>query len=285
MLAEQVLTTPAPDPNAGMYLDLLRRTITREVVDDPGRVFAPRGGRLRSRLARAVVALLAERKLTVVRQTHHTLEERLEGWGWPGQAESMSGSRRLEFLQRVIYVLEKDGIRGDFFEGGCWRGGAVILMLGALRALGIDDRKVWAADSFDGYPRPTDSSTAQDRLLYDERGYFAISVEEFEANVRRFELMSDALVILQGYFDRSIPSADIKELALIRIDIDGYEGVHMILEHLYPKLSPGGFVLIDDYSVAGARRAVDEHLAKHAPEAVLRPIPQRKEKSVYFRKR
>ncbi len=284
MLANDVLATPPPNPTAGMYLDLLRKCVTREMFADTGYAVTPRGHTLKSRMAKVVLEILSRKQLKLVRENQTTLEDKLEGRGWPGTAESMSGSRRLEFFQKVLYVIERDGVRGDFFEGGCWRGGAVIMMLGALRALGMSDRKVWAADSFEGYPAPGPDSTAEDRFLYEQGSYFRISRGDFEANVAKYQLMSDALVVLEGYFDRSLPTAPIDRLALIRIDIDGYEGTRAILENLYPKLSPGGFVVVDDYGVEGARRAIDGYLAEHHPSASIRSIPQKNEKAIYFRK-
>lgn len=275
---------PNVSPAARLYLDLLKKCLTRLIFDDDDFEFVPRSGSLKGRAARSALKLLASRDLRVVRRGQAGLEDKLEGMGRPAKAETMMGWRRLDFLDRVVCRIVSEGIQGDFFEGGSWRGGSAIFMLGALRALGETGRRVWAADSFEGYPPPTEASSDIDRLLWSRRDYFAVSRAEFERNVRRYGLEGDALRVLEGFFDRSLPGAPIERLALIRIDIDGYEGVRAVLDVLYPKLSPGGFVVVDELEVPGARRAIDEHFAKSGLKEEILPVPQERPKAAYWRK-
>ena len=283
----EILATPPPSPEAGMYLDLLRRCLTREIFNDEDLVFAPaRGLTWKGRAIRRALGVVKHPRIVRLIHNPQRLEDKLEGVGWPRSAEVMCGSRRLEFLQKTLYAIEREGIDGDFFEGGCWRGGAVILMMAALRALrGQHRRLVWAADSFEGYPAPTANSSQDDKDLYEERAYFHVTRSEFEQNLERYGVHGPELRVLEGYFDKSLPAAPIERLALIRIDIDGYEGVRAILENLYPKLVPGGFVVVDDYLAIGARRAIDEYIAKHRLENELHTIPQKTlAKGMYFRR-
>lgn len=269
-----------------MYMDLLRRCLTRELFDDEDLVFTPaRGLTWKGRAIRRALGLAKHPRIVRLIHNPQTLEDKREGVGWPRSAEVMCGSRRLEFLQKTLYAIEQERVDGDFFEGGCWRGGAVILMLAALRAArGHQQRLVWAADSFEGYPAPTENSSEDDKELYEHAAYFRIGRSEFEQNVERYGVHGSELRVLEGYFDRSLPAAPIERLALIRVDIDGYEGVRAILENLYPKLSPGGFVVIDDYLAVGARRAVDEYIAKHQLKNAMHMIPQKQAKGMYFRR-
>jgi hypothetical protein len=96
--------------------------------------------------------------------------------------------------------------------------------------------------------------------------------------------MSDTLKVLPGFFDQSIPRAPIERLSMIRIDIDGYEGVRAVLDLLYPRLSPGGFVVVDELEVAGCRRAIDEFFARDTRKEQILPVPQKKTKAAYWRK-
>jgi hypothetical protein len=42
-----------------------------------------------------------------------------------------------------------------------------------------------------------------------------------------------------------------------------YESTWDALTHLYPKLSPGGYVIIDDYALDGCRKAVEDFRRTH----------------------
>jgi hypothetical protein len=271
-------------PAARLYLDLLKKCLTRQLFDDDDFDVTPRSSGLRGLLARGGVAWLASRELKLVRRGQTDLEDKLEGLGRPAKAETMMGGRRLDFLERAILQVIAEGVPGDFFEAGCWRGGGAIFMLGALEALGQTDRRVWAADSFDGYPEPTAASGPIDRALWARRDYFAVTRADFDRNVERYGVGRERLRVVEGFFDRSLPGAGVERLALIRIDIDGYEGTRAVLDELYPKLSPGGFVIVDELEVPGCKRAIDEHFARTGRREQIVPVPQRRPKAAYWRK-
>ena len=271
-------------PEARLYLDLLKKCLTRQLFDDDDFDVAPHSGSLKGRVARSALEVLASRNIRLVCRGQTRVEDKIEGIGWPAKAETMRGSRQLEFLESAVQRILSENVPGDLFEAGCWRGGAVIFMLGVLRALRQTGRKVWAADSFAGYPAPTRHSYEADRFLWSQRDYFSVSRAEFEQNVARYDLISDDLRILEGFFDQSIPKAPIWRLAMIRIDIEGYEGVRAALDVLYPKLSPGGFVVVDELEVAGCNHAIDEFFARTGRKEEILPIPQKKPKGAYWRK-
>lgn len=275
----------ALSPVAAAYLGLLRRCLTRDLIEEPYAPAVARGRGLKPTALRSIQWLLGRKGLAVVRHDEVSAEDRVEGRGWPATAETMMGLRRMEFLERCLVDVVTSGVPGDFFEAGCWRGGGVVFMLGVLKALGDGSRRVWAADSFQGYPAPTTESHAVDRHLFDRRDYFAVRREDVEATVRRYDLADPRLVFLEGWFGESIPRAPIEALSFLRIDVDGYEGVRDALTLLYPKLSPGGYVLIEDVRQPGAKRAMDELLAATGEAASVRPVPQKHPCAVYWRKR
>jgi O-methyltransferase len=77
----------------------------------------------------------------------------------------------------------------------------------------------------------------------------------------------------QGKVELTIPAAAPDQIALLRLDTDWYESTRHELEHLYPRLSPGGILIIDDYGHwSGARKATDEYIEKYAPSLFLARI-------------
>lgn len=282
--ADNSATLPKLSPAEDAYLELLRRCLTRDVIQEPFSPVRAPPAAVKRFLFRAVQEVLARKQLTIVRHDETTDEDRVEGRGWPASAETMMGLSRLEFLQSCLVDIVKNDIGGDFFEAGCWRGGAVIFMLGALKALGDTSRRVWAADSFSGYPAPTAQSHEVDHHLFRRSDYFSVSRADFEENIRRYGLLGPNLKVLEGWFSDSIPPAPIEKVSLIRIDVDGYEGVRDALKLLYPKLSISGYVVIDDIRQPGAKRAVDELFASLPVPEELLPVPQKDQRAVYWRK-
>jgi hypothetical protein len=87
----------------------------------------------------------------------------------------------------------------------------------------------------------------------------AVSLEEVRANFERYGLLDEQVVFLKGWFRDTLPSAPIERLAVMRLDGDLYESTMDALTCLYPMLSAGGFVILDDYhSVPGCSDATHE---------------------------
>lgn len=191
--------------------------------------------------------------------------EREFGLDWPAYAETMIGLRRLDNVQHcVVEVLARD-VPGDLVEAGVWRGGTAIFMRGVLAALGADDRQIWVADSFQGVPKPRPESYPSDAGIdYTVYPQLAVSAEEVKANFARYGLLDDRVRFLPGWFHETLPKAPIEQIALMRLDGDLYESTMDALEALYPRLSVGGFCIIDDYGVLPTcRRAVDDYRRAH----------------------
>lgn len=171
-----------------------------------------------------------------------------EGIKWPAQAHTMIGMLRLNNLQFCIENVIANNIEGDFIETGVWRGGATIFMRAILKAYQVTNRKVWVADSFQGLPMPNAEkypADAKDRLY--QFSELAISLEQVQANFEKYGLLDEQVQFLKGWFRDTLPQAPIEKLAVLRLDGDMYESTTDALVNLYPKLSVGGYVIVDDY--------------------------------------
>jgi O-methyltransferase len=163
------------------------------------------------------------------------------------------------------------------------RGGAAILMRAVLAADQITDRTVWLADSFEGVPVPDPGRHPAD-AGYKLHRYpeLAVRVEQVRANVARYGLLDDQIRFLEGRFRDTLPTLRGHRRSVIRVDGDLAESTHDALENLYPSLSLGGFVIVDDYGVVRAcRHAVEEFRAAHD---VREPIEYIDESAVFWRR-
>lgn len=235
MAATPPVPTAASPDLAARYLELLKGCLTRELFLEE----EPDDGRS-----------LDERRAA-----------RAEGRDWPAHAETMVGRARLDSLQSCVEAVLADGVPGDLFEAGVWRGGASILMRGVLEAHGDADRHVWLADSFQGLPPPD-----PERYPADAGGdlsgidLLAVSQERVAAGFERYGLLDERVHFLEGWFEDTLPTAPVEQLAVLRLDGDYYSSTICTLEALEAKVSPGGFVVVDDFgAIEGCRKAVADY--------------------------
>lgn len=190
---------------------------------------------------------------------------RTQGRDWPVLAHTMIGMKRLDNLQFCLEDVIQKGVPGDVIETGVWRGGATIFMRGILKAYGVKDRRVWVADSFEGLPPPDADKYPDDAGdPHHTFTFLRVSLEEVQANFAKYGLLDEQVGFLKGWFKDSLPTAPIQRLAVARLDGDMYESTMDALANLYPKLSAGGYLIVDDYgAVPACRRAVEDYRQAH----------------------
>jgi len=260
-ISSSVKTSPEPRTAEEMYLDLLKRSLTRALFAKEYERHTLRPGRLLRRSIHAFVKrILAPLNLELVRlvrsgpedyvQSGHEAANRVE------DAETMLGTLQLDQVQFCITDVCDRGIPGDLLEAGVWRGGMTIFMRGVLKARGDNLRHVWVVDSFAGLPDP---DPTLDSFGW-KAGDMAVSLEEVKSNFTRYGLLDDQVTFLKGFFSDTLPNASISALSVLRVDADLYESTLDVLNILYPKLSVGGYAIFDDYqNLKDCRKAVDEY--------------------------
>jgi O-methyltransferase len=246
------------------YLDLMKRALTRLLFPDERYGEVDLGATSWQTPAKRLLrAMLRKRNLVVARRWDP--QERSVGLDWPEHGETMIGMARLNQLQVCVEDVLRSGVPGDLIETGVWRGGAAIFMRAILAAWGDRERKVWLADSFRGLPKPNVAAyPADDGLDFWKRPELAVSVEEVKENFRRYALLDDQVQFLEGWFRDTLPDAPISQLAVLRLDGDLYESTMDALSALYPKLSVGGYLIIDDFAISACAQAVNDYRAAHS---------------------
>jgi len=184
-----------------------------------------------------------------------------------GRALTMVPRARLDNIQMCIESVLRDSIPGDLIEAGVWRGGTAMFMKAMLKACRCEYRRVWIADSFEGLPKPNpelhpiEARAYESKVMKEIYHNFAVDIDEVKNNFNRFGLLDESVRFLKGWFKDTLPSAPIERLAVIRLDGDYYESTMDCLTNLYDKLSPGGYLVVDDYGQDDwtyCRQAVDE---------------------------
>ncbi|GAA3518676.1 TylF/MycF family methyltransferase [Aeromicrobium panaciterrae] len=279
---------PLPDDLRDRYLDLVKRSLTGALSEDNDsilggvRMLGAKG--IKKRTANAVAKVAGKLDLEIAYKKPYDPVARESGLDWPARAESMIGLKRMTNIQDCIAAVIADGVPGDLIETGVWRGGAVIFMKANLVAWGDTTRKVWVADSFEGLPPPDASRFPADKgdELHTQTG-LAVGLETVKNNFRRYDLLDDDVEFLVGWFKDTLPVAPLGDIAVMRLDGDMYESTIQAIEVLYPKLSPGGFCIIDDFGshATQAGQAVHDYRDKNG---ITEPIIQIDEFGAFWRK-
>ena len=156
-----------------------------------------------------------------------------------------------------------DDVPGDYLEAGVWRGGASLFAKAVLAANGDTKRTVWLADSFAGLPAATLPQDA-DFDYFSKQEILTAPYQRVQDAFEWHGLLDDRVRFLPGWFKDTLGDPGIGDLAVLRCDGDLYESTMDTLRPLYPKVRPGGFVIVDDYGIVEACKvAVDEYRAQH----------------------
>jgi O-methyltransferase len=199
--------------------------------------------------------------------------------------DTMTTSPRIAALVDSLEYVARNDVEGDIVECGVWRGGSMMAAAITLLRLGIRDRDIWLFDTFGGMPKPGKEDVSSWYDGYDlhrrwrrkSRGgrssWNLVSPEAVRDRVESTGYPPERIHLVKGMVEDTIPAQAPESIALLRLDTDWYESTQHELEHLYPRLSEGGVLIIDDYGhYEGARRAVDEYLERTGERLLLSRI-------------
>lgn len=194
---------------------------------------------------------------------------------------TMTSRSRISALCRAVEFVVQHDIPGDIVECGVWKGGSMMAAALRLQQLGDQQRKIYLYDTFEGMTAPTvvdednRGRSATERMKAEGTGgfWFREPQEEVRRNLLSTGIDESRLVFIRGPVEQTIPAQIPEQISILRLDTDWYESTKHELEHLYPKLSVGGTLILDDYGYwRGSRKAVDEYIEKHRLKLLLHRI-------------
>jgi hypothetical protein len=267
------------DQNRELYLELIKKVLTDSLYQ--------RGSEneiVSSRFfTKLLLKILRKFNLTLSQISNFDYHKRSLGKDWPKYGHTMIGIKRLNNIEFCLKQIIHDKVPGDLIETGVWRGGACIFMAAILKAYRITNKNIWVADSFQGLPKENIQ-----KYPWDQNSPFYgiknlnISLLEVKTNFKNYGLLSDQIKFLPGWFKDTLPQAPIKKLSLIRLDGDMYESTIDGLTYLYPKLSPQGFLIVDDFeNIPACRQAVLDYRKNHQIKEKIIPIDKN---GIYWQK-
>ena len=184
-------------------------------------------------------------------------------------------------LVRLVQRAIEYKISGAFVECGVWRGGSMMAIAMALRSLGVDDRELYLFDTFEGMtpPEPVDIDLNgaaaivrfnQEKTRGDKTTWCYAPLDDVKARMASTNYPTERIHYVVGKVEETLPPKEPKKIAILRLDTDFYSSTKHELETMYPRISHGGVVIIDDYGHwRGSKKATDEYLEQHAPDLAL----------------
>lgn len=176
-------------------------------------------------------------------------------------AHTMISIERMFDIWKSIEYVVKAKIPGAIAECGVWQGGSMMLAAYALKHFGDETRQIQLFDTFEGLPEP-DPDIDVDSLGFNAEsqwkpGWAEASLEQVQANMAKTDY--ENVCYIKGKVEKTLPDDPTEQYALVRLDTDWYASTKVELETLWPKLAPGGLLLVDDFGQwLGVRKAVEE---------------------------
>lgn len=193
---------------------------------------------------------------------------------------SMTSVNSLATTLMACKYVQANMVPGDFVECGVWRGGNSIIAADFFMRMN-SERRVLMFDTFEGMTKPTEhdidlvgnesSSDIYDRLQNGSGSEWCKSeINQVQSNFTKRGINLNYCRFYKGDVKNTIPNADVGSISVLRLDTDWYESTKMELEELWPKLSVGGVLIIDDYGKwGGSKKAVDEFFVKYRPFFII----------------
>lgn len=183
---------------------------------------------------------------------------------------------RLYRIETFAQKTNQDGVAGDFIECGVALGGSAIL----LASLTQGQRRFQGFDLFGMIPPPSERDDAYAHERYqaiksgqsngiggDEYyGYMSNLLDVVRANFSAFGFTVDdqAIALRKGLFEETLAATPGRRIAFAHVDCDWHDPVKHCLDVIYEMLTPGGYIILDDYSdYAGCRQATDAFVHSH----------------------
>jgi O-methyltransferase len=151
-------------------------------------------------------------------------------------------------------VLNEE-VPGAFAEVGVWRGE----MSAFLHRL-APHRQLFLFDTFSGFPDRDLPEGSTDSRFRDTS----------EEAVRRRVGPADNVVLRPGYVPETLAGLEDERFAFVLLDLDLFEPTRVSLEFFYPRLSPGGYLVMHDYN-----NPESEWACKRAMETFMKDRPER----------
>ena len=199
---------------------------------------------------------------------------------------TMTSPERIYALIQSVRYISKNNIDGDIVECGVWKGGSMMAAALTLSQIKDNNRHLYLFDTFEGMTEPTEkdldykghsaSTLLENSVKSDESSVWCYAtLETVEETLQKTGYDREKLHFIKGKVEQTIPDKAPQNISILRLDTDWYESTRHELIHLFPRLSTGGVIIIDDYGFwKGSRLASDEYISQNNIKILFNRIDQ-----------
>jgi O-methyltransferase len=214
----------------------------------------------------------------------HHFDDRLASLVKRVRRDTLTSAERIAAVSDATAYLADAEIEGAFVECGVWRGGSMMAVALTLLERGITDRDLYLFDTFAGMTEPSAEDTASPYDGYSPhrrwrrhralgREWAGVPADVVRERVESTGYPTERIHLVEGMVEDTLPDHAPERIALLRLDTDWYASTKHELLTLYPRLTDGGVLIVDDYGhYEGARRAVDEYFGERDRAPLLSRI-------------
>jgi hypothetical protein len=186
---------------------------------------------------------------------------------------TMTSNERLFSLISAVEYIVKNNIQGDFAECGVYKGGSMMAVALTLLRENCVDRDLYLYDTFTGMTEPTDVDVDLHGKAPNWEVWPLATLDQVKPALFSTNYPAGRIHFVEGRVEDTLPAHMPKRLALLRLDTDWYVSTKHELIHLFPIITSGGVLIIDDYGqYRGSRRAVDEYFFENNVTMLLHRI-------------
>lgn len=194
--------------------------------------------------------------------------------------ETVIPAARMLIMLDIIKGIIEEQVEGDLLECGVYKGGSALAMGQLLKNMN-SNKKLYAIDTFEGFPFHSREDYTSDDRLFVKKGLLSDTSYEEVKRVLRKKRVESNVVLLRGKFSDVFPNLRKKKFCFALVDCDLYKSYLECIKFIKPRLSKGGGMLFDDYNhfkTPGATKAVNKYFKK----SQLLILP--KHQAYYFKK-
>lgn len=160
---------------------------------------------------------------------------------------------------------------GEWAECGVYTGGTAHLIASILASRDAG-RHLHLFDSFAGMPE----SAVPERDYHSQGDFADTSLEAVQARLSEFAAIC---VFHKGFMPGTFAEvANIPQYSFVHVDVDIYPSVMACLEWFWPRMTPGGIMIFDDYGFFpyryAAKQAIDDFFSEEPNPLIVLPTGQ-----------
>ena len=185
---------------------------------------------------------------------------------WEEAVKQNTISKKLKSLEHTYYDkirfysmwfqierIKKENIEGNFAELGVYKGETAKLIVEMSST-----QKLHLFDTFEGFSEKDLQHEMKKGGKYTTNEFAGTNLE----TVKRYIDGDEHVIFHPGYFPETTKGLENERFSFVHIDADLYLPTLEALKFFYPRLSPGGIIMVHDYNHTwdGIKRAFDEFM-------------------------